>query len=164
MKLWKVLVTVVLGTAFAVEASAQTTLRIFTGGQQRPDVMRKIADEYTKRNPNVKIDVEVGGATSEAQQQYLNTVLASKDSALDLMLIDVIRPAQWAAAGWAEPLDSYLGADKVANTLIKAINGDDLPAIQASFDAPMQQALQPDKASPFFRGLQIPLHPHVPAL
>ena len=28
------------------------------------------------------------------------------------MLIDVIRPAQWAAAGWAEPLDSYLGADK----------------------------------------------------
>ena len=112
MKLWKILATGALLAAFATGASGQTTLRIFTGGQQRPDVMRKIADEYTKRNPNVKIDVEVGGATSEAQQQYLNTVLASKDSALDLMLIDVIRPAQWAAAGWAEPLDSYLGADK----------------------------------------------------
>src|SRR5438477_3919421 len=122
MKLWKVLVTAMLCNAFAVDASAQTTLRIFTGGQQRPDVMRKIADEYTKRNPNVKIDVEVGGATSEAQQQYLNTVLASKDSALDLMLIDVIRPAQWAAAGWAEPLDSYLGADKakILPTYVKA--------------------------------------------
>ena len=93
-------------------ASAQTTLRIFTGGQQRPDVMRKIADEYEKRAPGVKISVEVGGATSEAQQQYLNTVLTSKDSALDVVLIDVIRPAQWAAAGWAEPLDAYLGADK----------------------------------------------------
>ena len=93
-------------------ASAQTTLRIFTGGQQRPDVMRKIADEYEKRTPGVKISVEVGGATSEAQQQYLNTVLTSKDSALDVVLIDVIRPAQWAAAGWAEPLDTYLGADK----------------------------------------------------
>jgi multiple sugar transport system substrate-binding protein len=91
---------------------AQTTLRIFTGGQQRPDVMRKIADEYEKRTPGVKIAVEVGGATSEAQQQYLNTVLTSKDSALDVVLIDVIRPAQWSAAGWAEPLDSYLGADK----------------------------------------------------
>ena len=90
----------------------QTTLRIFTGGQQRPDVMRKIADEYTKRNPNVKVDVEVGGATSDAQQQYLSTVLSSKDAALDVILIDVIRPAQWAAQGWAEPLDSYLGADK----------------------------------------------------
>src|SRR5437868_9708055 len=111
-----------LALGFAAAASAQTTLRIFTGGQQRPDVMRKIADEYQKKNPNVKVEVEVGGATSEAQQQYLNTVLASKDSTLDVMLIDVIRPAQWAAAGWAEPFDSYLGADKakVMSQYIKA--------------------------------------------
>lgn len=95
-------------------AQAQTTLRIFTGGQQRPDVMRQIVDGYMKNNPNVKVEVEVGGATSEQQQQYLNTVLASKDSALDLILIDVIRPAQWAAAQWAEPLDAYLGAEKDA--------------------------------------------------
>lgn len=95
-------------------ALAQTTLRIFTGGQQRPDVMRQIVDEYTKRNPSVKVEVEVGGATSEQQQQYLNTVLASKDSAIDVVLIDVIRPAQWAAAQWAEPLDAYLGAEKDA--------------------------------------------------
>jgi multiple sugar transport system substrate-binding protein len=114
MKLKKFALAATLAS-FIVGASAswsQTTLRIFTGGQQRPDVMRKIADEYEKRNPSVKIAVEVGGATSEAQQQYLNTVLTSKDSALDVVLIDVIRPAQWAAAGWAEPLDSYLGADK----------------------------------------------------
>jgi multiple sugar transport system substrate-binding protein len=101
-----------VAVALALPAQAQTTLRIFTGGQQRPDVMRKIADEYQKKNPAVKIDIEVGGATSEAQQQYLSTVLSSKDSVLDVILIDVIRPAQWAAQGWAEPLDSYLGADK----------------------------------------------------
>ena len=113
MKTWKILLTMALGIAFAANAWAQqTTLRIFTGGQQRPDVMRKIADEYQKKNPNVKVDVEVGGATSEAQQQYLSTVLSSKDSVLDVILIDVIRPAQWAAQGWAEPLDAYLGADK----------------------------------------------------
>src|SRR5215813_14017246 len=112
MKLYRVLLAAALGLAFALQASAQTTLRIFTGGQQRPDVMRKIADEYQKRNPNVKVDIEVGGETSEAQQQYLSTVLSSKDSVLDVILIDVIRPAQWAAQGGAEPLDSYLGADK----------------------------------------------------
>jgi multiple sugar transport system substrate-binding protein len=114
-----------LGAVVAVSASvaaAQTTLRIFTGGQQRPDVMRKIVDEYQKRAPNVKVDIEVGGATSEAQQQYLNTVLASKDPTLDVVLIDVIRPAQWAAAKWAEPLDPYLGADKpkVLSQYVKA--------------------------------------------
>ena len=122
MNAFKVLMLGALALGFATAASAQTTLRIFTGGQQRPDVMRKIADEYQKKNPSVKVEVEVGGATSEAQQQYLNTVLASKDSSLDVMLIDVIRPAQWAAAGWAEPLDNYLGADKakVMSQYIKA--------------------------------------------
>src|SRR5216117_984068 len=113
MKAWRMVAAVALGAMFTTQAWAQqTTLRIFTGGQQRPDVMRKIADEYQKKNPNVKVEVEVGGATSEAQQQYLSTVLSSKDSVLDVILIDVIRPAQWAAQGWAEPLDSYLGADK----------------------------------------------------
>ena len=42
---------------------------------------------------------------------------------------------------------------KVANKLIQAINSDDSAAIQASLDAQMQQALPPDKATPFFRGL-----------
>ncbi len=122
MKTWKILATAVIGAALAANAAAETTLRIFTGGQQRPDVMRKIADEYQKRNPGVKVEVEVGGATSEAQQQYLSTVLSSKDSVLDVILIDVIRPAQWAAQGWAEPLDAYLGADKakILPTYLKA--------------------------------------------
>jgi multiple sugar transport system substrate-binding protein len=113
MRIARMLGGAALLAALSLPAHAQqTNLRIFTGGQQRPDVMRKIADEYQKKNPNVKIDVEVGGATSEAQQQYLSTVLSAKDSVLDVILIDVIRPAQWAAQGWAEPLDGYLGADK----------------------------------------------------
>src|SRR5688572_33382409 len=123
MRIWRTLFAVAAGVALSAAAHAQqTTLRIFTGGQQRPDVMRKIADEYQKRNPNVKVEVEVGGATSDVQQQYLSTVLSSKDSVLDVILIDVIRPAQWAAQGWAEPLDAYLGADKqrILSQYIKA--------------------------------------------
>jgi murein DD-endopeptidase MepM/ murein hydrolase activator NlpD len=41
----------------------------------------------------------------------------------------------------------------VASKLIRAINTDNSAAIQASFNAPMQQALPPEKAMPFFRGL-----------
>lgn len=92
----------------------QTTLRVFVGGQQRPDVMRQILDLFQQRNPGVQVAVEVGGATSDQQQQYLNTVLTSRDSVIDVMLIDVIRPAQFSAAGWAEPLDQYLGAERDA--------------------------------------------------
>jgi multiple sugar transport system substrate-binding protein len=112
--LWNSVILAVILSCVSTSAaiSQQINLRIFTGGQQRPDVTRKILDLYQSRNPNVKVEIEIGGATSEMQQQYLNTVLASKDSTLDVIVIDVIRPAQWAAAQWAEPLDAYLGAEK----------------------------------------------------
>jgi multiple sugar transport system substrate-binding protein len=93
-------------------AQAETRLRVFIGGQQRPDVVRPLLDRYQAAHPGVSVELEVGGATSDLQQQYLTTVLGAGDSAIDVMLIDVVRQAQYAAAGWAEPLDAYLGADK----------------------------------------------------
>jgi multiple sugar transport system substrate-binding protein len=41
-------------------------------------------------------------------------VLTAKDSTLDIFLIDIIRPAQFAAARWAEPLNDYYGKDAEA--------------------------------------------------
>ncbi len=105
------LIALALGTTLAAGAFAQqTSLRVFSGGQnQRPDLMRKLFDEYQKANPNVKIEIETGGATSELQRQYLSTVLNAKDSAIDIYLIDIVNPAQYMGAGWLEPLDAYVG-------------------------------------------------------
>ncbi len=105
------LAALALGTAMATTAMAQqTTLRVFSGGQnQRPDLMRKLFDQYQKANPSVKIDIETGGATSELQRQYLSTVLNAKDAAIDIFMIDVVNPAQYYSSGWIEPLNSYLG-------------------------------------------------------
>ncbi|WP_126247519.1 extracellular solute-binding protein [Thermus scotoductus] len=97
----------VLGLVLSTAWAQQTRLRVFIGGQQRPDVMRKVLDIYEGQNPGVKVEIEVGGATSDQQQQYLTTVLTSRDPSLDLILIDIVRPAQYKAAGWAEPLDRY---------------------------------------------------------
>jgi multiple sugar transport system substrate-binding protein len=101
----------VFGLACAGSAFAQqTTLRVFSGGaNQRPDLMRKLFDQYQAKNPNVKIEIETGGATSELQRQYLSTVLNAKDPAIDIYLIDIVNPAQYYGAGWLEPLDAYLG-------------------------------------------------------
>ena len=95
----------------AVQAYAQTaSLRVFSGGaNQRPDLMRKLFDQYEKANPGVKIAIETGGATSELQRQYLSTVLNAKDSAIDIYMIDIVNPAQYFAAGWLEPLNAYFG-------------------------------------------------------
>ena len=98
--------------ALPVAASAEVQLRAFMGGQHRPDVMRSIFKDYMAANPGVKVSLEVGGATSELHQRYLSTVLTARDESIDAFLIDIIRPAQFAATGWAEPLDKYLGADR----------------------------------------------------
>ena len=104
-------VALVAGLASTSIAHAQqTTLRVFSGGaNQRPDLMRKLFDQYQARNPNVKVEIETGGATSELQRQYLSTVLNAKDPAIDIYLIDIVNPAQYYGAGWLEPLDAYLG-------------------------------------------------------
>ena len=95
--------------------TAATTLRVFSGGSgQRPDLMRKLFDQYQAKNPGVAIEVETGGATSELQRQYLSTVLNAKDSAIDIYLIDIVNPAQYAGAGWLEPLNAYVGEPGVA--------------------------------------------------
>ncbi len=110
---WLLVAVLVISTALA----QQTRLRVFVGGQQRPDVMRKILDIYQQRNPGVRVEIEVGGATSDQQQQYLTTVLASRDPSIDIILIDVIRPAQYLASRWADTLDKYLPAASRQNLL-----------------------------------------------
>ena len=95
-------------------AQAETTLRAYVGGQQRPDLMRALFAEYMKANPGVNVKLEVGGASSDLHQKYLNMVLTARDNTLDVFLIDVIRPAQFAGAQWAEPLDAYLGDEREA--------------------------------------------------
>jgi multiple sugar transport system substrate-binding protein len=105
------LATAALALGLAATAHAQqTTLRVFSGGaNQRPDLMRKLFDQYQAKNPNVKIDIETGGATSELQRQYLSTVLNAKDAAIDIYMIDIVNPAQYFGAGWLEPLDAHIG-------------------------------------------------------
>ena len=101
----------------------QTTLRVFVGPNQRPDLQQKLFQEYNKANPGVKVEIETGGATSELQRQYLSTVLNAKDSAIDLFLIDIVNPAQYASKGWIEPLDKYVGGPA-------ALRNDYLPVYQ----------------------------------
>jgi multiple sugar transport system substrate-binding protein len=99
----------------SLPAAAQTTLRVFSGGaNQRPDLMRKLFDQYQAANPGVKIDIETGGATSELQRQYLSTVLNAKDPAIDIFMIDIVNPAQYFGAGWIEPLNAYVGEPAAA--------------------------------------------------
>jgi multiple sugar transport system substrate-binding protein len=119
------LAVVALASTLAAGAvwAQQTTLRVFVGPNQRPDLQAKLFEQYNKANPGVKVEIETGGATSELQRQYLSTVLNAKDSAIDLFLIDIVNPAQYASKGWIEPLDKYVGGPA-------ALRNDYLPVYQ----------------------------------
>ena len=99
----------VLAALFALPARADTTLTVFISSALRPEVMRQAFDRFEAANPGIKVTVQTGGATSDLQAQYLNTVMSAKDSTLDVMLLDIIRPAQFAATGWTVPLDQSVG-------------------------------------------------------
>lgn len=98
-------------------AAESVALRAFVSNQHRPDVMRRVFDRFSAANPGVTVQVETGGNTSEVQAQYLNTVLGAKDPSLDVFLLDVIRPAQFAGAGWLVPMDDQLGGGDRAAAL-----------------------------------------------
>ena len=101
-----VVLSLLSGTVFA-----QTEVVVFVGSRQNPDLIQSMLDDFNAENPDITARAEVGGTTSEVQQQYLNTVLTSGSSDIDIFLIDVVRPATYAAAGWAEPLNQYFESD-----------------------------------------------------
>jgi multiple sugar transport system substrate-binding protein len=102
-----------LGILFVLSAKAEdpgVTLHIFAGGAgERTNVLRSELDRYEHVHTGIKVLYNTGGATSELQRRYLSTLLEARDTGYDAFVVDVVNPAEYAAAGWIEPLDSYLG-------------------------------------------------------
>ena len=96
MTLCFTLLCTLLGLGFA-------QVRVFIGSTLRPDVIGPILDQFTEET-GIQTELEEGGATSEVRDQYLSTILTSRSGDIDLYLMDVVNPPQYAAAGWAEPL------------------------------------------------------------
>src|SRR5690554_2124671 len=104
---------ITLALAWLLSAAlAQTNVVMFLDPREPMELYQQYADSYNEANPDVTITFESGGATSDQQQQYLNTVLSGQSGDIDIFQIDVIRPATYAAAGWAEPLDGYFGSEQ----------------------------------------------------
>nr|WP_235890968.1 ABC transporter substrate-binding protein [Pararhizobium mangrovi] len=107
-------------------ASAET-LHVFMHSYDM-NLWQAVFDKYEASHKGIDIKVTVGGNTSEQQAQYLNTQMSAKDSTLDIINLDVVRPAQFAAAKWIMPLnddldggtkylDRYLSAYSKANVI-----------------------------------------------
>lgn len=104
----RVLCGALLGMSLAGVGSAQ--VRVFIGSTMRPDVMGPILERFTAET-GIETELEEGGATTDARDQYLSTIFTSRSSDIDVYLMDIVNPAQYAAAGWAEPLGGYFESE-----------------------------------------------------
>jgi len=121
-KLLEKFVFFTIALVFSSNALAKTDLKIYISSQLQPDVWRKMLDQYEQNHPDISVTIQTGSNTSESQAQYLNTLMAAKDSTLDVIALDVVRPAQFAAAGWTKAISGvdmsqYMPAYRQANTI-----------------------------------------------
>ena len=112
MKRFKRTVLLTLLTSLSLAAFAQTEVTMFLDPREPMELFEEFAGQFEEQNSDITVTFEVGGATSDQQQQYLNTILTSESGEIDIFQIDVIRPATYAAAGWAEPLTSLFGGEE----------------------------------------------------
>ncbi|WP_296078545.1 ABC transporter substrate-binding protein [uncultured Agrobacterium sp.] len=118
----KIVTDALLALGLTTSLATAADLKVYISSQHQPQLWRQVLDKFETANPGTKVSIETGGNTSEAQAQYLNTIMSAKDPSLDVLILDVIRPAQFAAAGWTVPFEgkdmsSYLPAYAEANTV-----------------------------------------------
>ncbi|HEY3081611.1 MAG TPA: ABC transporter substrate-binding protein [Chloroflexota bacterium] len=94
------------------ESKGQVTIVLSgaTGGPART-AEEKLHARFTETNPNIKINhLERPAGGSQNYHDYLVTVFSAKDASMDIASVDTGSnwPAEYAPAGWLEPIDDIL--------------------------------------------------------
>jgi multiple sugar transport system substrate-binding protein len=90
--------------------SQATELRFVTWKSEAPAVWNRAIADFERENPGVKVISEIGPQSSTQLHDLLTQKLRNRDTSLDVFVMDVVWPAEFASAGWALPLDRYLAA------------------------------------------------------
>ena len=92
--------------------SPPVTLHFVTWKADHPRAWNEAVQRFEQAHPHVRIKREIAPHSSTAYHDLLTQKLRNRDDSLDLFFMDVIWPAEFAAAGWALPLDDYFSRDE----------------------------------------------------
>ncbi|GAB4258373.1 MAG: ABC transporter substrate-binding protein [Deferrisomatales bacterium] len=84
-----------------------TEVRIVMWKPNQPEVWDEVFRRFEAAHPGWKVVREVGPHSSTAFHDLLTQKLKNRSADVDVFLMDVVWPPEFAAAGWAEPLDRY---------------------------------------------------------
>lgn len=76
----------------------------FVTGKDNSGILPYITDEWNKTHPNEKVTVKQQGESADQQLTDLEQHFQSKDSSYDVVTVDVVYTAEFAAKGWITPL------------------------------------------------------------
>ena len=89
---------------------AEQELRFVTWKAETPQHWDRPIADFEKQNPGVKISREIGPQSSTQLHDLITQKLKNRDTEMDVFVMDVIWPAEFASAGWALPLDRFFAA------------------------------------------------------
>ena len=87
--------------------SSPVTLHFVTWKADHPRAWDEAIQRFEQIHPLIHIKREIAPHSSTAYHDLLTQKLRNREVSLDLFFMDVIWPAEFAAAGWALPLDAY---------------------------------------------------------
>jgi len=106
-----VLVAIACGGGSAPDGG-KTTLRFVTWKPDRPAVWDEAIRRFEAANPDLQIVREIGPHSSTEYHDLLTQKLKNRDTSVDVFLMDVTWPPEFAAAGWAYPLDGLFSEEE----------------------------------------------------
>ncbi len=89
------------------ETTGVKTIRFVTWKPNQPAVWDEIIRMFEAENPGIIVERETGPHSSTGFHDLLAQKLKNRSPDADVYFMDVIWPPEFAAAGWAMPLDAY---------------------------------------------------------
>ncbi|HJX10578.1 MAG TPA: ABC transporter substrate-binding protein [Candidatus Binatia bacterium] len=106
----KTLLVILAFCLIVSEAMAQSQLRFVTWRSEAAGVWEQLIAGFETRHPGIKVVREIGPHSSTEFHDLVTQKLRNRDPAMDVFFMDVIWPGEFAAAGWALPLDEFFSA------------------------------------------------------
>jgi multiple sugar transport system substrate-binding protein len=97
----------------AQKGGNETVTITFARGKDVTEGSKKLVEAFEKTHPNIKVVFKEMPADTGQNHDQLVTMLSSKSSEIDVFDLDVIWPAEFAKAGYLQPLDRYIEKDGI---------------------------------------------------
>jgi multiple sugar transport system substrate-binding protein len=94
------------------QAEEPTTIVFLMWKPNQPEVWEHLIERFHQTHPKIRVTVQIGPHSSTESHAILTQRLKNKDTSVDVFLMDVIWPPEFASAGWALDLTSKLSKEE----------------------------------------------------